>query len=503
MHTNQVNNWNYGLIMNTRHPLHIVSLASVLRTPWTFVVLAFILLPRCGPAAECEPGTAVLRTTSSLELRDERGFVARQQRQPQLPAANNTWQQFRTLASCQSRTEQAADISSGTWTQKESAETGTSRKVNTRAPRAIVYSPRVLAPTVADAYSMRTFARFHRWRGLEKDGKAYEIYRYLADKETGLFHMNVVAEGNDGLSEFVQIRDPVKIINVYGYAYCGILGPTMAGVCEQVGLGPSRTLVLPAWNHVAAETFYNGDWHYLDLDVRAVFRRRGGTLASLEDARQDASLWRERGPLFFPNDPLDSTRAVYEKTTVQTYHDFHQTGHTMDYVLRPGESFTRWWEPQGGRWQHLPQYNRIKWLSELIEAPPRGPKPNHRHFTVHNHGNGKFVYQPKLIPEYSDFANGVHDFSNLVLSENGLTVESDEESGWAVFEVRSPYIVVPQVRSLDRTDDDRQASVVELEGRKLSLSISIDNGLTWEPLTGSLHGARTSKRAKRTALKLI
>ena len=83
---------------------------------------------------------------------------------------------------------------------------------------------------------MRTFSNFDRWRQLAGDERAYEVYRYLADKETGLFHMNVVEEGKDGLSEFVQIRDPVKIINVYGYAYCGILGPTMAGVCEGIGL---------------------------------------------------------------------------------------------------------------------------------------------------------------------------------------------------------------------------------------------------------------------------
>ena len=110
---------------------------------------------------------------------------------------------------------------------------------------------------------------------------AQQIYQYLADTGTGLFHMNVVSEGDDGLGEFTQVRDPAKIINVYGYAYCGILGPVMAGVCEGVDLGPARTLSLPGWQHVAAETFYSGDWHYLDLDVRAIFR-------------QPAARWRRR-----------------------------------------------------------------------------------------------------------------------------------------------------------------------------------------------------------------
>ncbi len=348
-------------------------------------------------------------------------------------------------------------------------------------PLARVYSPRILAPGIADTYSLRTFAQFDRWRELSGDAKAYEVYRYLADTHTGLYHMNVVAEGDDALSEFVEIRDPVKILNVYGYAYCGILGPTMAGICEGIGLGPARTVVLPGWNHVAAETYYDNQWHYLDLDVRAVFRRDDGRLASLEEAAQDPSLWRDRGPLFFPNDPLDSTRAIYEKTIVEPYYGFQQAGHTMDYVLRPGERLTRWWRPQGGRWHHLAEYNDQPWLRRLIEDPPRGPKPNHRDFTVHNHGNGRFIYEPQLTDTYVDFEHGVEEHSNVMVTSSGLRVQQ-AGSGVAVFEVRSPYIIVPRLGELDRREDDTQAATLEWSGRHVSWSISSDNGLTWLPV---------------------
>ncbi len=341
-----------------------------------------------------------------------------------------------------------------------------------------VYSPRILSTRVADAYSMRTFAQFGRWRDLTGDALAYEVYKYLVDTHTGLFHMNVVAEGDDGLGEFVQVRDPVKIINVYGYAYCGILGPTMAGICQDMGLGHSRTLVLPAWNHVAAETFYDDDWHYLDLDVRAVFRRADGRLASLEEARQDASLWHDSGPLFFPNDALESTREIYVKTRVERYHGFNQSGHTMDYALRPGERFIRWWQPQGDWWHHLAEYNGQPWLRQLIESPPRGPKPNHRHFTVHNYGNGQLVYEPQLTDAFADFAHGVYDCANVKPTARGLTLQVNGE-GFAVFEVRSPYVIVPRVGQLETSDDDCQASIVELSGHNVTLSISRDNGLSW------------------------
>ena len=349
-----------------------------------------------------------------------------------------------------------------------------------------VFSPRIVSPHVADTLSLKTFADFPRWANLTEDERAYEIYKYLADTETGLFHMNVVSEGDDALGEYTQIRDPVKIINVYGYAYCAILGPVMAGVCEGVSLGPARTVTLPNWSHVAAETFYDNRWHYLDIDVRAVFRRPDGTLASLQESREDPTLWQDRGPLFFPNDALGSAQRIYRETKAEYYHGFQQTGHTMDNVLRPGESLTRWWRPQGGRWHHLPLYNEEDWLRRLIEVEPRGPKPNHRHFTIHDHGNGRLVYEPDLTSTSRRTLN-METRSKRIWSRapTGLTLQRAGE-GEAVFAVRSPYIIVPLVGDLDSTDDDCDASVVELDGAGVQLSLSTDNGLTWDRIDGEV-----------------
>ncbi|NQU25908.1 MAG: hypothetical protein HQ567_31855 [Candidatus Nealsonbacteria bacterium] len=343
------------------------------------------------------------------------------------------------------------------------------------------YAPRVVSPHNADAYSMKTFARFPRWRELSGDALAWEVYKYLVDTRTGVFHMNEVLEGRDVLGEYRTVRDPVKIINVYGYAYCGIFGPMMAGVCEDMGIGPARTLSLPGWNHSTSECFYDGQWHYLDVDVRAVFRRDDGTLASMADAQRDASLWTGRGPLFFPNDPLESTRKTYQQTRVLHFHGFNQSGHTMDFVLRQGESLTRWWTPQGGRWHHADVYHEREWLRKLIEQPPRGPAPNHRHFTVHNYANGRFVYRPNLTARSSDFADGVYDAKNVRPGKEGLTLVAPG-TGYAVFEVRSPYVIVPVVGRLETTDDDREASVVTIDADGAAAAISLDNGLTWQQL---------------------
>lgn len=343
------------------------------------------------------------------------------------------------------------------------------------------YAPRVLSEHNADAYSMKTFAQFHRWRDLKGDALVWEVYRYLTDLRTGVFPLGKeVLEGSDVLSEFTTVRDPVKIINVYGYGYCGILGPVMAGVCEGMGIGRARTLTLPAWSHVVAETFYDEKWHYLDLDVRAAFRRSDGSLASMADAQRDVSLWRgPQGPLFFPLDPLEQVRSVYQRTAVNHYNGYHYSGHTMDYVLRQGETFTRWWKPQGGRWHHVDTYNQSPFPKNLLEREPRGPKCKHSGWTVHTYGNGRFVYKPNLTAKSSDFEDGVYDAVNVRPAASGLTLQNPGE-GYAIFEMRSPYVIVSLVGNMETRSDDREASVVEIDATGATLSISLDNGISWK-----------------------
>jgi len=70
------------------------------------------------------------------------------------------------------------------------------------------HAPRVLSPHNADAYSMKTFAEFPRWKDLKGDAKVYEVYKYLADTRTGIFPMGAGAwEGKDT----VYVRNELAI----------------------------------------------------------------------------------------------------------------------------------------------------------------------------------------------------------------------------------------------------------------------------------------------------
>jgi hypothetical protein len=202
----------------------------------------------------------------------------------------------------------------------------------------------------------------------------------------------------------------------------------------------------------------------------------------MDEAKHDDSLWQGgNSPLFFPLDNLENTRRVYFMTPVQVRHGVNMGGHTMDYVLRQGEKFTRWWQPQGDRWNHHDAYNKRPFPRNLVEQEPRGPKCKHASFTVHTRGNGRFVYGPDLTDRSSDFADGVYDAQGVRTSAIGLT-----GNGYAIFEVRSPYVIVPRVGSFDSIEDDAEASVVDLDASGVTLSVSIDNGLSWTPAPASL-----------------
>lgn len=349
--------------------------------------------------------------------------------------------------------------------------------------QAAVFSPRAVPAHQADTYSLKTFAQFAAWKDLSGDAKVYRIFEYLSDPRTGIYPMGVPArEGSETLNEYGAVRDPVKMLNVYPLGHCGTLGPTMAGLMEGLGIGPARTLILPGWNHVASEVFYGGQWHYLDLDVRAAFRRPDGSLASLQEAQRDDTLWQQPSRArFFPLDDLSQVQQACARTPVEHRYGFSSGGHTMDFVLRQGERFTRWWQPQGGRWNHHPSYAARPFPRNLLEQEPRGPKSKHPSFTQHTHGNGRWVYRPDLTSHSTDFVEGAYAAQNVQPGPTGLTLKTPG-TGHAIFEVRSPYVIVPRVGDLDRGDDDCEASVVRLDADHARLWLSQDHGISWRDL---------------------
>src|SRR6185295_20271514 len=102
------------------------------------------------------------------------------------------------------------------------------------------------------------------------------------------------------------------------------------------------------------------------------------------DSQKEATLWAHPSSAhFFPLDKPSTARAAYEKSQLEYRYGVNMGGHTMDYVLRRGETFTRWWKPQGDRWSHHESYHNSPAIREILEREPRGPKCKHGGWSIH------------------------------------------------------------------------------------------------------------------------
>ena len=349
----------------------------------------------------------------------------------------------------------------------------------------VAYCPRVTSEHNADTTDLKRFRNFHAWKDKTGNALAIAVWQYLCGYETGLYHFYEVHDGPDSFGEYSTMREPLKMLNVYNMGYCGIFGPTVEGIYHGIGFTKGRSFGVSAWSHCATEIFYDDAWHYIDVDVRGVLIKKDGTVASLAEAKTNKQLWIDsidRIKPYFPhhNTPAKAARVadIYARSEISNQYRWWQGSHTADYSLRPGETFTRWWQPQGGRWNHRPRYSKQAWVRKLLLTRPIGMKPNHRNFTRWNHGNGLFHYAPRLTSDSGDFAAGAFSAEGLKPGKEGLELTAAKAR--AVFEVFTPFVIVAKVNDLDDFDDDAEASVITLDAAvPVGVEVSPDNGLSW------------------------
>lgn len=124
----------------------------------------------------------------------------------------------------------------------------------------------------------------------------------------------------------------LKLLSVYGYGACWDINLALQGVCQRlvstrmVYLGrPPETL-----SHAVLECFCDGGWRVFDADLKAIYPRPDGQLASVADCQQDPHLlescanfvsdsWRQNhSPVSMPEvGPLEVMRAIY--STSETF----------------------------------------------------------------------------------------------------------------------------------------------------------------------------------------
>jgi hypothetical protein len=358
----------------------------------------------------------------------------------------------------------------------------------------VVVSPWVTVEGQPDSSDLGRFAQFFKDKGLAGQDLAIALWRQLCGTETGIYHFNQIFEGRENDYALGNSRDPLKNMNVHNHGFCGIQGPVLEGVFEAAGF-QARSFSVPAWDHVATEVFYDGAWHYFDLDLRGTLLRKDGVIASAAEAATQKELWAsppEKIEPFFPKiQPKETGYRKFSAQPLDLQYHWAVRGWTTDHVLRPGESLTRWWRNQDGRWHHDPSYTG--WMRTLLEKEPRGIKPNNAEFSIWGVGSTLMRYTPDLTDKSRDVELGAYSISNLKTSAKGLTPIA-EEDGRIIFEVHSPYIIVPIMDDLDNPDNfdlNRDAATVMVKATSpVEAEISTNGGRTWTNLGQLTNGAR-------------
>jgi hypothetical protein len=349
-----------------------------------------------------------------------------------------------------------------------------------------VYSPEVTKAGQVDTTNMKSLVQgiYRQYNAKTDREKAEAIWRfYLTDGrfvKPGMFYHIAGWAYEEPVG---QVLDPIKLLNSYGFGLCYQDGPLMAATYDAGGFKKSRVWFLTG--HTVAEVFYDGAYHMFDSDELGYNPIGDGPLklrdvASVWQLEHDGTIITRNvtGPTtsnpktvdtpWYPADvragdmkDLSELYTTINDNYLYAYRRYPE-GHTLDFVLRPGERMIRYFRPtpagtfylpytyDGKDWKILPDFAQFHLKTS---TGPRSEKDARVWAT------GKIEYRPQDIA-------------------SGITARHGNDATYT-FSMPSPYVIIDANFSL-------QASLPTAED-KLRAETSIDDGHTWTE-SGSLAG---------------
>ena len=345
------------------------------------------------------------------------------------------------------------------------------------AAPAQIYAPVVTREGQADASSLQSLVRdiYKNSGAMTPAERAKAIWRFfLTDGrfvEPGFWYHIAGWAYEEPKGE---VLDAVKLLNSYGFGLCYHIAPLLEGVFEAGGFEDARVWFLTG--HTVAEVFYDGSYHYLDSDMMGYNKIGPGPLrerriASVRDIEKDGSIilgnltpgkkvdpdkaeqpWY---PADVRADAVPDLAALFTTTSDNFVYPFkrYSEGHSMDFVLRPGERMSRYFRPSDDRMFYLP-YRREG--TQLQEFPKEFSK-----YQI------KTLSGPRSQKDSRVWGTGRIEYRPPVSASSSFTVD-----------MPCPYVIVDALFRLD----------VKLGATdKLTVQTSNDGGLTWT-LADTLRG---------------
>ena len=265
-----------------------------------------------------------------------------------------------------------------------------------RSSQPIAISPRVTVAGQPDVSSLVALFAGPPFAGLQGETRAIAVWKFLCDR---LYHYCAPAETEYGHN---FIYDPLLLLNGFGFTICGVTANTLGQMFQAAGF-PARVAFIRG--HEGSEVFYDGRWHFFDSDLQAFHRRHAPEqhiVASREDCFRDPTIVSQQKnpskPYYIPDRDPVSVAKLFEETPRYEF-VLGEQSHSMDYVLRPGESIERRWK-NDGRWICFDSY------PETFKRFPKEPGaggPRDRFDAMRTYGNGRWVYRLDLRKGGKDF----------------------------------------------------------------------------------------------------
>lgn len=253
---------------------------------------------------------------------------------------------------------------------------------------AVVANVKVVSSKVKDVSSLEAWKKSYIKEGMTDKDKALAIW------ETIVSHQHQDSPPSEFLNNEGLVQDALKMMNVYGYSFCGVAANEMASLARYAGL---KARIRTIRDHVVPELFYDDAWHLLDASLINYFPKEDGSLASIDEIAAAVKEWYAANPdyLIQPKDPKgkpkgddgklqklwaqdgwsawkqgpkllaaspmydaqgwlaakthgwSSTMCEYDGSTLFDYEAGYSMGYKVNIQLRPGEKLTRNWSNKG------------------------------------------------------------------------------------------------------------------------------------------------------------
>jgi len=346
-----------------------------------------------------------------------------------------------------------------------------------------VHGPRLVSNQTPDLHDLESYVNSIVKPGMTQKERAIALWRTNSEQ---MYHWNNPVEYPQiKPGQFLDVTDPVRLMNVYGYTLCFCSAAGMEAVWRQAGL-EGREFGLPG--HVTNEVWFDGAYHYLDMECKGYFTRSDGVIASARECGlkpAEIVVSSRIPPDFFPltRYPFRSylSRMVFAGLLDggPSWYASHraQSGHVMHVSLRPGECYYRSWDNVG---KFVNDYRRWIEPGEFGTTDCRyGP---HELDGPRSFGNGVMIYEPDLTNATDEFDRGVFSSRGLVKTDRGLSVARGGLEGECVFRVQVPYVICGRNARLDDPESASDAALVSLQGTgQIETQVSVDNGASWLP----------------------